>query len=111
MCVCVYIYAKKQEEQHFTSCKMQSHNTRIEAQGERRYSSYSFWTSAVDGVSCQRHASAALYPQGKTPGTHWIGGWVGLRVGLDTGARGKVLLPLPGVEPRLLSPVRSHTLH
>jgi len=29
----------------------------------------------------QRHAPAAL-PQGKTP-THCIGGWVGLRAGLD----------------------------
>jgi hypothetical protein len=28
--------------------------------GERRYSSYSFSISAVDGVSGQRHASAAL---------------------------------------------------
>jgi hypothetical protein len=29
---------------------------------ERRYSSYSFTTSALDGVSDQRHAPAALYP-------------------------------------------------
>jgi hypothetical protein len=21
-----------------------------------------------------------LYPQGKTPGTHWIGGWVGKKI-------------------------------
>jgi hypothetical protein len=25
------------------------------------------------------------------PGTHWIGGWVGLRAGLDTEAGGKSL--------------------
>jgi hypothetical protein len=24
-----------------------------------------------------------LYPRGKAPGTHWIGGWVGPRAGLD----------------------------
>jgi hypothetical protein len=24
-----------------------------------------------------------LYPRRKNPGTHWIGSWVGLRVGLD----------------------------
>jgi hypothetical protein len=36
------------------------------------------------GVSGQRHAPTALYPRGRTPGTHWIGGWVGLRAGLDT---------------------------
>jgi len=41
------------------------------------------------GVSGQRHAPAALYPRERTPGTHWIGGWVGLRAGLDTEARGK----------------------
>jgi hypothetical protein len=40
-------------------------------------------------VSVQRYAPAALYPQEMTPGTHWTGGWVGLRAGLDTEARGK----------------------
>jgi hypothetical protein len=34
---------------------------------ERKYSSYSFTTSALDGVSGQHHAPAALYPQGKDP--------------------------------------------
>jgi hypothetical protein len=29
---------------------------------ERKYSSYSFLTSTLDGVSDQRHALAALYP-------------------------------------------------
>jgi hypothetical protein len=47
----------------------------------------------------------------RTPGTHWTGGWVGPRAGLDTEARGKILSPLPGVEPRLLGrPARSQTL-
>jgi hypothetical protein len=32
---------------------------------KRRYSSYSFSTSALDGVSDQGHAQAALYPRGK----------------------------------------------
>jgi hypothetical protein len=36
------------------------------------------------GVSGQHHAPAALYPQGKDPGTHCTGGWVGPRAGLDT---------------------------
>jgi hypothetical protein len=35
--------------------------------GERSYSSYSFTTSALDGMSGQRHAPAALYPQGMDP--------------------------------------------
>jgi hypothetical protein len=33
------------------------------AWGERRYSSYTFTTSALEGVSGQRHAPAALYPR------------------------------------------------
>jgi hypothetical protein len=37
------------------------------ASGERRYSSYSFTTSALDGVSGQHHDPAALYPRGKDP--------------------------------------------
>jgi hypothetical protein len=48
------------------------------------YNSYSFLTSALDGVIGQRHAPAALYSQERTPGTHWTGGWVGPRAGLDT---------------------------
>jgi hypothetical protein len=35
--------------------------------GERRYSSYSNLTSALDGVSGQGHAPATLYPWGKRP--------------------------------------------
>jgi hypothetical protein len=46
------------------------------------------------GVSGQRHAPAALLPPGeRTPGTHWTGGWVGPRAGLDTEATGKILCP------------------
>jgi hypothetical protein len=43
------------------------------------------------GMSGQRHALAALQPLRKDPGICWIGGWVGLRAGLDTEARWKVL--------------------
>jgi hypothetical protein len=43
------------------------------------------------GVSGQRLVPAALYPPPDKgpPGTHWTGGWLGPRVGLDTEARGK----------------------
>jgi hypothetical protein len=61
-----------------------------------RYSSYSFLTSALDGVSGQRHAPAVLCPGERTPGTHCTGGWVGLRAGLDTEVRGKILCPCRG---------------
>jgi hypothetical protein len=46
-------------------------------------------TSALDGVNGQRHAPVELYPRERSPGTHWIGGWVGLRADVDTEARGK----------------------
>jgi hypothetical protein len=63
------------------------------------YSSNSLSTSALDGVSGQCHTPAALNPQGKDRGTHWTGGCVGLTDGLDTEVRGKILLPLPKIEP------------
>jgi hypothetical protein len=55
------------------------------------YSSYSYLTLALDVVSGQRHASAAVYSRERTPGTHWIGVWVGLRAGVDTEAKGKII--------------------
>jgi hypothetical protein len=57
------------------------------AKEEMKYSPYLFFTSAVEGVNGQCHAPAALCPREITPVTHWIGGWVGLRAGLDTEAR------------------------
>jgi hypothetical protein len=60
------------------------------------------------GVSGQRHAPAALYPRGKDPRYHWIGGWVGPRVGLDAGARRKILCPCRGSNPD--RPARSHLI-
>jgi hypothetical protein len=48
------------------------------------------------GGSGQRHAPAACFTAGdeRTPGTHWIGGLVGLRAGLDAGARRKSSAPV-----------------
>jgi hypothetical protein len=66
--------------------------------GEELYSSYSSLTSALDGVSRQRHVPAALYPRGRDPGTHWTGGWVGPRAGLDIN-RGKILCLCRGSNP------------
>jgi hypothetical protein len=80
--------------------------------GERSYSSYSFLTSTLDGVSGQLHAPAALCPGEKTLLTHCTGGWVVPRAGLDTEVRGTILLSLPGIEPRSPGrPVRSQTLY
>jgi hypothetical protein len=51
------------------------------------------------GMNGKRHSPAALYPRERTPGTHWIGGWVGLCAGLDTEARGKILCLCRGLNP------------
>jgi hypothetical protein len=61
------------------------------------------------GVSGQHHAPAALYPQGKDPGIHYTGGWLGPRAGLDAEARGKILCLCRGLN--LCHPVRSQTLY
>jgi hypothetical protein len=39
----------------------------MRAPRRRGYSTYSFLTSALDGVSGQRYAPAVLYPRGKEP--------------------------------------------
>jgi hypothetical protein len=51
------------------------------------------------GVNGQHHAPAALYPREKHPGTHWTGGWVGPRAGLDIEARTKILYLCRGLNP------------
>ena len=56
------------------------------------------------GLRGQRHAPAAL-PPGKSPGTHFIGGWVGPRAGLD--GCGKSRPPPPGFDPRTVQPIAS----
>jgi hypothetical protein len=61
------------------------------------------------GVSGQRHAPAALYPQERTPDTHWTGGWVGPRAGLDTEASGKTVCLCRRSNPG--RPVCCQTLH
>jgi hypothetical protein len=72
-------------------------------------SSYSFLTSELDGVSGQRHALAALYPRERTPGTHWIGGWVGLRAGVFTEAIEKSLASVRDRTLVVQSVVRHYT--
>jgi hypothetical protein len=75
-----------------------------------KYSSYSFLTSALGGISSQRHAPSALYPLERTPDTHWTGVWLGLRAG-HRGYR-ENSLRLPQIEPRWPGrPVCSQTLH
>jgi hypothetical protein len=51
-------------------------------------------------VSGQLHAQAALPPGGKPPGTHWIGGFVSLRAGMESYGVEKYLLSLSGIISR-----------
>jgi hypothetical protein len=51
-------------------------------------------------VSGQQHAPAALYPR-ERPGTHFTGGWVGPRAGLD----GRKISSPPEFDPGPSSPV------
>jgi hypothetical protein len=52
-----------------------------------------------------------LYPWEKTPGTNWIGGWVGDRASLDDVKKRK-FLTLPGLELRPLGrPARRKSLY
>jgi hypothetical protein len=46
-------------------------------------------------------------PPGKNDGTQWIGGWVGLRPGLDTEAREKILCLCMGSNSGLQSIVKT----
>ena len=56
-------------------------------------------TAALERVSGQQHALAALYPR-ERPGTHFTGGWVGSRAGLD----GRKISSPPGFDPATSSP-------
>jgi hypothetical protein len=51
------------------------------------------------GVSGQRDAPAALNPGERIAGTHWTGGWMDLRAGLNTETRGKIICLCRGPNP------------
>jgi hypothetical protein len=62
-----------------TLCKVkQSHNTPMEAQRERSYSSYSFRTSALDGREWSASCFCRALPPGKGPPVPIVqeAGWV-----------------------------------
>jgi hypothetical protein len=59
-------------------------------------------TAALEGVSSQQQAPAALYPQERA-GTHFTGGWVGPRAGID----GRKNLFPTGIRSRTVQPVVS----
>jgi hypothetical protein len=54
-------------------------------------------------VSGQLHVSASL-PQGKSPGTHWIGGWVSPRAVLDAVVKRKIPISYRDSNPPIMQP-------
>jgi hypothetical protein len=63
------------------------------AWGERRYSSYLFLTSALDGGEWSVSRPGRALSRGKDPRYPLYLRLVGPRAGLDTEARGKILCP------------------
>jgi hypothetical protein len=59
--------------------------------GEWRYRSTQCLTSALDGRKWSASLPGRFTHRERTPGTHWIGGWVGPRAGLDTVSKRKIL--------------------
>jgi hypothetical protein len=76
-------------------------------QGGEEYSAYSFLTSALDeGEWSASRPDITPPPPERTPGAHWIGGWLGLRAGLDTDARGEIFASASDGNPVVHSVIR-----
>jgi hypothetical protein len=62
-----------------------------------------FLTSELDGDELSASRPGCFTPGERASGTHWIEGWVGPRVGLDTVKEIKPLVParnrIPAVQP------------
>jgi hypothetical protein len=77
-------------------------------QGERKYSSYSLnLDTGWNELSASR--SGHTLSAGKNPSSHFIGGWVGLRAGLDTEAGEKNIFLCRDRNPVVQSVVRHYT--
>jgi hypothetical protein len=61
-----------------------------------------FMTLALAGGEWSASRPSRYNPRERAPGTHWIGGWVDSRAGLDNVDKRK-FLTLLGFEPRPLS--------
>jgi hypothetical protein len=62
----------------------------MKAYWEWRYSPTHSLTSALDGGEWSASRPGRFTPRERAAGTHWIGGWVGPRTGLDAGAKRKI---------------------
>jgi hypothetical protein len=64
------------------------------------YSSTHSLTSALDGGEWLASRPGRFTPREGTPGTHWIGGWVGPRAVLDAVVKRKIRSPRRESNPR-----------
>jgi hypothetical protein len=72
---------------------------------------HAFLTSALIGDEWSASRPGRFIPWERAPSTHWIGGWVGPRTGLD-GVEKRKFLILPGLEFRTLHrPAHSQSLY
>jgi hypothetical protein len=55
---------------------------------------HAFLTSALDGGEWSASRPGHFNPRERTPGTHWIGDWVGPSAGLDAVMRRKFSAPI-----------------
>jgi hypothetical protein len=75
------------------------------------YRSTFFLTSELDGGEWSASRPGRFIPEERSPGTYWIGDWVGPRSGLDDVEKRK-FLNLPGLELRPLGrPTRRQSLY
>jgi hypothetical protein len=62
-------------------------------------------TSAIDGGERLASRTGRFTPRERVPVTHWIGGWVDLRVGLDTAVPKRKILSPTGNRTPVIQPV------
>jgi hypothetical protein len=55
----------------------------MKAYGGAEVQFHAFLTSVLDWSEYSASLPGHFTPREKAPGTHWIGGWVGSRAGLD----------------------------
>jgi hypothetical protein len=73
--------------------------------------SHIFLTSALAGGEWSASRPDLFNPRERAPGTHWIGGWVDPRAGLDDVKKRKFFTP-PGLELQSLGyPDRDQSLY
>jgi len=72
--------------------------------GGMEVSLHAFLTSALDGGECSASLLGPYTPRVRAPGTHWVGGWMSPRAGLD--AMGRRQIPISCPESNFGSPAR-----